>query len=197
MKPLSRKGVSDMAKKDLEMVVAANNAITIASKIEAAVARIIADNGECSDETLAELQQWQGALEVKAANIGLAKTRLDADAEYYKSIEEAARARRKAVEASSARLKLYLRDCMQVAGVKSIRGDLFSFSLVQGRVKAVIENKELLPYEFTGIVEVINPKTDAIKAALEAGTEVPGAHLERGEDYVMIRQAGRKETEDA
>jgi len=180
------------AKKEIstEIVVKATSAITIASEILGIVGQIIENGGECSDETLAMLHGWQAALEVKANNIGLVKARLESDIEYYKLIEESARARRKTTENTIDRLKNYLRDCMKTADIKSIKGDLFSFALVEGRIKTVVENKNSLPFDYVDVVEVIQPKTDAIKAALENGKEVPGAHLERSEDYVMIRAAG-------
>lgn len=172
-----------------EIAVRATSAMTIATEILGIVGQIIENGGECSDETLAMLQGWQAALEVKANNIGLVKARLESDIEYYKLIEESARARRKTTENTIDRLKNYLRDCMKTADMKSIKGDLFSFSVVEGRVKTVVENPKALPFDFANVVEVIQPKTDEIKKALEAGKEIPGAHLERSEDYIMIRSA--------
>jgi len=46
------------------------------------------------------------------------------------------------------------------------------------------------------VVEVIKPKTAEIKDRLEKGEQVPGASLEYGPDYVMIRAAGNKSTKD-
>lgn len=176
-----------------EIAVKAASAMTIASEILGIVGQIIENGGECSDETLVMLQGWQAALEIKANNIGLVKARLESDIEYYKVIEESARARRKTTENTIDRLKSYLKDCMKTADMKSIKGDLFSFSVVEGRIKTVVENPNALPFDYVNVVEVIQPKTDAIKTALEAGQEVPGAHLERGEDYVMIRSGSKGE----
>lgn len=172
-----------------ELALKAQTAIEISGEIKAIVNSIIEAGGECSDETMEALNALNMALEHKAENIGFVKTRLESEMEYFKAVEEAARAQRKARESAIERLKKHLVLCMKEAGIKSIKKNdgLFSFSLVEGRIKTVIENKEQLPFEFTDIVEVINPKSDAIKAALEAGQEVPGAHLERGEDYIMIR----------
>lgn len=176
-------------KENKELVSKAQTAIEISGEIKAIVDSIIEAGGECSDETLEALKSLNMALEQKAENIGFVKTRLESEMEYFKAIEEAAKAQRKARELALERMKKHLLFCMQQAGVKSIKKNdgLFSFSLVEGRIRTVIEDKELLPYEYTDVVEVINPKTDAIKSALEAGQEVSGAHLERGEDYVMIR----------
>ena len=77
-----------------EIAVKATSAMTIATEILGIVGSIIENGGECSDETLAMLQGWQAALEVKANNIGLVKARLESDIEYYKLIIEFDRERR-------------------------------------------------------------------------------------------------------
>ncbi|MDD2999468.1 MAG: siphovirus Gp157 family protein [Candidatus Riflebacteria bacterium] len=171
------------------LIAQAESAISIATELKTIIDEIVENGGECGDETLKKLQEWQGALEYKAENIGFAKLELEAAAAKYKAIEEIAKARRQARESAIERIKKYLVGCMKTADVKSIKkiDGLFSFSLVEGRIKTVIEDEQKLPYDYVDIVEVVKPKTDAIKSALEAGQEVSGAHLERGEDYVMIR----------
>lgn len=178
-----------MTKKTKEEPTALTTAMTIAEDIREVVEGIIANHGECSDELLARLRGLNMALEVKAENIGFVKARIESECEYFKVIEEAAKAQRKSREAALERMKNYLAVCMKEANIKSIKktDGLFTFSLVEGRIKTVIENKEWIPYEFTEIVEVITPKTDEIKKALMSGQTIPGACLERGEDYVMIR----------
>ena len=181
-----------MAKKkseNPETTERAMSAIEIAGELRTITDAIIEAGGECNDETFAQLQNWQAALEVKAENIGLVKERIETEIEYFKRIEEAARARRKARENTIDRLRKYLAGAMQMAGVKSIKRNdgLFSISLVDGRESVQIDDINKLPMDMTDIVEVIKPRTDAIKDRLTAGQEVPGAHIERGEPYVTIR----------
>jgi len=167
----------------------AMSAIEIAGELRAITDSIIEAGGECNDETFAQLQNWQAALEVKAENIGLVKERIEAEIEYFKRIEEAARARRKARENTIDRLRKYLAVAMQAANTKSIKRNdgLFSISLVDGRESVQIDDINKLPMDLCEIVEVVKPRADAIKERLTSGQQVPGAHIERGEPYVTIR----------
>lgn len=172
-----------------EAEVRALSAIEIATELRTITDSIIEAGGECNDETLAQLQNWQAQLEVKAENIGLVKERIEAEIEYFKRIEEAARARRKARENTIDRLRKYLAGAMQLANIKSIKRNdgLFSISLVDGRESVEIDDQNKIPMDLCEIVEVIKPLKDKIQERIAAGQQVPGAHIERGEPYVMIR----------
>ena len=181
-------------KPDTAMVT---SAIGIASELQQIIADIEANGGECSDEIFAALQNWQAALEVKAENIAHVKMRLEADAGYWQQYEDAARAMRKSKEAAVKRLTEYLARCMSVAGVKSIKKDdgLFSISLVAGRASCQITDEKKLPFDLVEVVELIKPKKKEIQEALEAGREIPGAALEFGNEYVMVRAMRSKKAE--
>jgi len=188
-----------MAKTKKEPVNTAmvTSAIGIAAELQNIVAGLEANGGECDDDTLAALQSWSAALEVKAESIAHVKLRLEADAGYWQQYEDAARAMRKSKEAAVKRLTEYLARCMQLAGVKSIKKDdgLFSISLVAGRASCQISDEKKLPFELVDVVELIKPKKKEIQAALEAGREIPGAALEYGNEYVMIRAKSSKKPE--
>ena len=171
--------------------------IGIAAELQDIVARIESAGGECDDETLAALQSWSAALEVKAESIAHVKLRLEVDAGYWQQYEDAARAMRKSKEAAVKRLTEYLARCMSVAGVKSIKKDdgLFSISLVAGRASCQITDEKKLPFDLVEVVELIKPKKKEIQERLEAGDQVPGAMLEYGNDYVMIRAKSSKKPE--
>ena len=181
-----------MAKKKSDNPEAAEramSAIEIATELRAITDAIIEAGGECNDETFAQLQSWQAELEVKAENIGLVKERIEAEAAYFKKIEEQARARRKARENAVERLRKYLAAAMIQADVKSIKRNdgLFSISLVDGRESVEIDDQNKIPMDLCEIIEVIKPLKDKIQERIAAGEVVPGAHIERGEPYVMIR----------
>lgn len=181
-----------MAKKkseNPETTERAMSAIEIAGELRTITDAIIEAGGECNDETLAALQNWQAQLEVKAENIGLVKERIEAEIEYFRKIEEAARARRKARENTIDRLRKYLAGAMQLANTKSIKRNdgLFSISLVDGRESVEIDDQNKIPMDLCEIVEVVKPLKDKIQERIAAGQEVPGAHIERGEPYVTIR----------
>ena len=188
-----------MAKTKKEPVNTAmlTSTIGIAAELQDIVARIESAGGECDDETLAALQSWSAALEVKAESIAHVKLRLEVDAGYWQQYEDAARAMRKSKEAAVKRLTEYLARCMSVAGVKSIKKDdgLFSISLVAGRASCQITDEKKLPFDMVDVVELIKPRKKEIQERLEAGDQVPGAMLEYGNDYVMIRAKSSKKPE--
>lgn len=169
--------------------------IQISAEIKAIADAIIEAGGECDQSTFDRLQAWNEALEIKAENIGHVKLRIESENAYWKQIEEAARAKRKAGEGAIERLTKYLALCMTVANVEQIkRADgLFTISLCQGRSRLTIEDSEKLPVMLVDVVEQIKPRTDEIKKLLEEGEEVPGAVLDYGENYVVIRTGKSKE----
>ena len=185
------------AKKEAPNTAMLTSTIGIAAELQDIVARIESAGGECDDETLAALQSWSAALEVKAESIAHVKLRLKADAGYWQQYEDAARAMRKSKEAVVKRLTEYLARCMAMAGVKSIKKDdgLFSISLVAGRASCQITDEKKLPFDLVEVVELIKPKKKEIQERLEAGDQVPGAMLEYGNDYVMIRAKSSKKPE--
>ena len=184
------------AKKEAPNTAMLTSTIGIAAELQDIVARIESAGGECDDETLAALQSWSAALEVKAESIAHVKLRLEVDAGYWQQYEDAARAMRKSKEAAVKRLTEYLARCMSLAGVKSIKDDgLFSISLVAGRASCQITDEKKLPFDLVEVVELIKPKKKEIQEALEAGREIPGAALEYGNEYVMIRAKSSKKPE--
>jgi len=185
------------AKKEAPNTAMVTSAIGIAAELQQIVAGLEANGGECDDETLAALRSWSAALEVKAESIAHVKLRLEADAGYWQQYEDAARAMRKSKEAAVKRLTEYLARCMAMAGVKSIKKDdgLFSISLVAGRASCQITDEKKLPFDMVDVVELIKPRKKAIQERLEAGDQVPGAMLEYGNDYVMIRAKSSKKPE--
>lgn len=161
----------------------------IADELRTLADQIIEAGGEITETQFLKLKEWNLRLEEKAQNIALLFERKAADASFLKVIEDKARAQRKAIENGCDRLREYLAAAMQQAGVKSIKCDgLFSVSLVDGRQSVQIDDAGKLEIgRFAKIVEQIQPDKDAIKAALDAGEEVPGAHVEIGRPYLMIR----------
>ena len=175
-----------------------NTGMEIVTELRAILDRAAANNGEMDDDTYAMLKTWNAAMEVKAENICLAKSSMEAQQAYFKSIEDAARSRRKALEASWGALKRYLAYLMAESGTTQIKkaDGLFTISLQAGRSRCIVDNPDQLPADCCKVVEVINPATDEIKKRLEAGATVPGAHLETGEAFVTVRMAGASAKEE-
>lgn len=174
---------------DTALIERAKTAFDVAVELRELANRIIDNGGEVTDADIKQLAEWNAAIEHKAQNIAGLKSQLESEMEYFAKIEELAKRQRKSREATADRLRRYLATCMATAGVKQIKGDgLYTISLVDGRVKAVIQDEGKLEIgRFADVVELVKPRTDAIKEALENGEQVPGAYLERSEPFVQIR----------
>lgn len=180
-----------MAKKktDEGTEVRALTTMQIADELRLLTEQVIEAGGEITEAQFLALKDWNAQLEVKAQNIALLFEQKASDAAFFKAVEDKAKQRRKAIENTCDRLREYLAAAMAQASVKSIKSDgLFSITLCDGRESVQIEDPGKLEIgRFARIVESIQPDKDAIKAAIDAGETVAGAHVETGKPYLMIR----------
>lgn len=121
-------------------------------------------------------------LEVKAQNVAYAIKNLEATAEAIKAAEKEMADRRKSIENRAAHIREYLKTCMEVANVTEISCPHFALKIRNNPASMDIYEPGLIPAEFMRQPEPPPPAPDktAIKAALSAGKEVPGAQLARG-----------------
>ena len=137
------------------------------------------------DETMNEevittaLMEINGSIVDKATNIaGLTKD-LQSDIEAIKAEEKRLADRRRFAENKVRWLKAYVQDCMETTGQSKIKTPLFTFTL-QKNPPSVEVDMSKLPKKY--IVETISQAPDkaAIKAAMKAGEDVPGAVISQG-----------------
>src|SRR5579872_1949606 len=88
--------------------------------------------------------------------------------------------RKKAFERSGERLELYVRNVMDLAGVKKLEGQTTTLSLRIAPASVLITNFEAVPAEYKEIRAEVVINKDAVKKALKGGFEVPGADLSKG-----------------
>ena len=180
-----------MAKKEKEEkdLTTELTAITISENMRALFAKVIEQDGEILPDQIAELDALQDAMAQKFDKLCFVKSMLEAEAEHFKRIKEAADLRIKQREKAVENLKKYMVSVMHTANIKSVKGKemIHSVSLVAGKTKVVIDDMNKLEFSYTELVTTVNPKKDLIKADLESGKTVSGAHLETGADFVMIR----------
>jgi hypothetical protein len=121
-------------------------------------------------------------LEVKAQNVAYAVKNLEATAEAIKAAEKEMAERRKRIENRAAHVREYLKTCMEIAGVKKIDCPHFALAIKSNPASVDIFEPGLIPAEFMRQPEPPPPSPDktAIKDALKAGVEVPGAMLAQG-----------------
>lgn len=125
------------------------------------------------------LESMSGDLEVKATNTAMVVRNLEATAEAIKQAEAQMAARRKALENRAARVKDYLLANMIVAGIAKVECPLFKLSVRDNPAAVEVYQPELIPEAFMTKPEPTPPAPDkaAIKAAMKAGTEIPGCRL--------------------
>lgn len=86
-------------------------------------------------------------------------------------------------------LKKYILDCMITAGSDSVKTAANTFSARKGSQRLIVDDEELLPDDYVeSFTQIINKvKSDELKKALQAGTEIKGAHLEVGPRSLAVR----------
>jgi hypothetical protein len=138
---------------------------------------------ELDEQTVLDtLEGMGGELEAKATNVAMFIRNLEATAVAIKDAEGAMAARRKALEARAKRLHEYLLTNMQFAGIQRIESPYFTLAIRSNPPSVVIDEPGLIPAQFMKQPEPPPPAPDktAIKVAIKAGEDVPGAHLEQG-----------------
>lgn len=109
---------------------------------------------------------------------------LEAEAEAIKAEEERLYKRRKAAENSADRLRAYMTVELATIGMLTVRTQLFSVTLATNKAKLVVTDETALP---PGLWKSV-PKLDseAVRAAIERGDKVDGAHLQTSQS-IRIR----------
>lgn len=138
---------------------------------------------DLDEQTLADtLEGMSGELEVKAQNVIMFTRNLESTAAAIKEAEAQMAARRKALENRAAGLRRYVLENMQFAGVQKIECPWFTLSVRDNPAAVEIFEPGLIPAEYMTqpAPPPPAPNKTAIKAAINAGTEVPGAKLTNG-----------------
>ncbi len=135
-------------------------------------------------QTLADtLESISGDLEQKAVAVAMVSRNMDASAAAIKEAEAAMAARRKAIESRAASLRAYLLNCMQATGIKKIECPHFALAIRDNPPSVDVFDAAQVPAEYMRQPEPPPPAADkaAIKEAIKAGKEVPGARLTQGQ----------------
>jgi hypothetical protein len=124
------------------------------------------------------LEALEGELALKGANVAAFVLNLEAEAEKIKEAEKRIALRRKAFESKAQRIKDYLRENMERAGIKKIEAldKSFAVTLLAPRASVAIDDESALPSDC--VKTAVSPDKAVIAQKLKDGIEVPGAHLE-------------------
>jgi hypothetical protein len=154
---------------------------TIAQEYRGMVEKLM----DTQDDTIAiadTIEAEAYPLEVKAQNVAYAIKNLEATAAAIEAAEAEMAARRKAAKKRVEHLKEYAKTCMEIAGVSKIECPHFALTVKSNPPSVDIYEPSMIPVEFMRQPEPPPPAPDktAIKEALKAGKEVPGAILAQG-----------------
>jgi hypothetical protein len=154
----------------------------IANEYQAMVERLM--NSDLDEQTIADtIEGASGELELKVTNVAMFIRNLEASAEQIKLAEKAMADRRKALENKADSVKRYLFDNMKRTGITKIDSPYFALTIKKNPPSVIIDDVALIPNEYKVFLPPPPPTPDkaAIKAALQEGKTVEGAHIEQGE----------------
>jgi hypothetical protein len=143
---------------------------------------VLMDAG-CDEQTLLDtLEGERWPLEVKAQNYAFVIRNLEASAEAIKAAEKQMADRRKAIENRARYMAERLKTGMEIAGVSKLECPYFAISIQKNPPSVDVFEPALVPAEFMTQPEPppAVPNKAAIKDAIKAGRDVPGAMLAQG-----------------
>lgn len=141
---------------------------------------------ETSPDQVEMLLQAIDDLESEKLEICLSEIEeLDKDIEFMKNRIGQLQEKKKLQETKKSKLKEICLRSLQESGEKSRQVGDVKISRRKGVKKAVIDTEILLPKEYVETIE--KPRTREILKALKEGKVVDGAHLEEGEESLMIK----------
>lgn len=144
-----------------------------------AITDVLMDSG-CDEQTLRDTLEGEAwPMELKAQNYAFVIRNMEANAEAIREVEKQMAARRQSVENRAKYLKERLKGAMELAGMKKIESPHFVISIAKNPASVDLYEPGLVPPQFS---KRPPPEIDkaAVKEALQAGVEVPGAALKQG-----------------
>lgn len=125
--------------------------------------------------------------EEKLENVACWVKNLSAEADAIREEENRLVKRRKAAETKAANLKSWLLAAMtrEDGTTDKLKTGRVAVSVKRNPPNTVVDDEEMLPWEYKTVKQIVAQDKAAIKAAILAGEEVPGAHLEYGRSVVI------------
>ena len=135
---------------------------------------------ELDPQTVADtLESLSGDVETKSQQVAHVIMNFGATSQAIRTHAAAQIARADAIEARSQALRTYLANCLTAAGIEKLEGPGVKLSFRKSSA-VQITGEDLIPAEFMRSRPAPPPAPDkaAIKAAITAGQDVPGASIE-------------------
>lgn len=149
------------------------------------LAQTLEDNGGEITEGIEEaLAINQEQLQHKGVNYALVIRQLDGEAEIIAGEIKRLTDLKKSKENAAKRLKDTLKGAMEMFQIQSIKGDLINITLRNNAASVIIEDETKIPKKYM-VPKPSVPDKKAIKADLDAGLKVSGAHLQSGKSILI------------
>lgn len=136
-----------------------------------------ADTGELDVDISAALEKAQGTFEEKAIATATVFRMLGVESDKIGAEIDRLTKLKKHIDGEQKRVKEYLAMACDMTGTDSLRGMYANISFRRSE-QTVIDDPNILPAEFVKVETTYKPDKTAIKAAIKAGREVTGAHVE-------------------
>lgn len=158
------------------------NSITLyqcAADVKAVLDAYFDDETERQDTIEAVIGQF----EVKAQSVAAYCLNMAATGDMLEAHIKAMQAKLKTCRAREGRLKDYLAANMKAAGIRNIEADNGSFAakFAKNPPRVEIWDEAQIPDDMMRVKTVTEPDKTAIKAAIQAGQDIPGAKLVQDE----------------
>lgn len=148
------------------------------SLYDALMASVDEETGEVDISLVNALAERQEAWEDKAVAVACVYRSLDEDAARVGREIERLTAMKKRLERERDRVKEGLSAAFTALGVEKVKGMYADISF-RASEQTVIDNADAVPEEYMTVKTTYTPNKTAIREAIKAGKEVPGAHLEQ------------------
>lgn len=143
---------------------------------------------DLDEETMLDtLESIEGEFLTKCRNVAAYFQNLDADVRELKEAESRIAARRKSIENKSNSLKEYLLRNMIATGTTKIECPEFSITLRKPSQALEVVDLDLIPEHYKKETVTISADKNAIKAAIKAGDDIPGARIIDGKQSLSIK----------
>lgn len=140
-------------------------------------------SGELSAQAFTDtLEGLSGDFETKALNVICFARNLEAEADAIQGAIDAMQARMRALDSKAEWIRGYIFTQMQRTGISEIKSPYFVMKLKNNPGKVVIDCEAALPADCWRVVpETREVDKKAIKAILDEGKEMAGAHIEKSQ----------------
>lgn len=137
---------------------------------------------DLDEQTIADTLDAESGLVEKSQSVAFVIRNMEAFAAAVKAEADAMTERAKQAQKRADSIKAYLHSCMTLAGVQKIEHPQFTLSIAKNPASVQILDDKQIPAKFMRqpVPPPAAPDKKAIKAAIEAGEDVPGVKLAQG-----------------